>query len=130
MRWDQMTCSTMTMTDPRRGEVWWVDFDPSVGSEQRKVRPAVVVGVDGLGILPLRIVVPITTRRSPSTSHPWWVDLEPSPENGLSNPSVADALQVKSLSLERFDRRMGAVAANELDEIASAVALCIGFPGH
>lgn len=125
-----MTCSTMTMTDPRRGEVWWVDFDPSVGSEQRKVRPAVVVGVDGLGILPLRIVVPITTRRNLSTSHPWWVDLEPSPENGLSNPSVADALQVKSLSLERFDRRMGAVAANELCEVASAVALCIGFPGH
>ena len=45
---------------PRRGEVWLVGFDPSVGAEMQKLRPAVVMNVAGLGRLPLVIVVPIT----------------------------------------------------------------------
>lgn len=45
---------------PRRGEIWLVRFDPSVGAEIRKQRPAVVLSVDGIGRLPLRIVVPVT----------------------------------------------------------------------
>ncbi len=39
---------------PRRGEVWMVDFDPAVGAEIRKLRPAVVISVDAVGRLPLR----------------------------------------------------------------------------
>jgi mRNA-degrading endonuclease toxin of MazEF toxin-antitoxin module len=45
---------------PKRGEVWLVQFNPSVGAEIQKVRPAVVLSVDGVGLLPLRIVVPVT----------------------------------------------------------------------
>jgi mRNA interferase MazF len=48
------------VTIPRRGEIWLVDFDPAVGAEIQKVRPAVVIGVDSIGRLPLRMVVPIT----------------------------------------------------------------------
>ena len=44
---------------PSRGEIWLVDFDPSIGSEIRKVRPALVVSLDSIGRLPLRLVVPI-----------------------------------------------------------------------
>ncbi len=36
---------------PQRGEIWMVHFDPSVGAEIRKVRPAVVVSVDTIGLL-------------------------------------------------------------------------------
>ncbi len=49
---------------PRRGEVWMVRFDPSVGAEIQKLRPAVVVNVPEVGRLPLRIVVPITDWKS------------------------------------------------------------------
>ena len=45
---------------PKRGEVWLIDFDPTVGAEIRKVRPAVVLTVPGVGRLPLQIVVPLT----------------------------------------------------------------------
>jgi mRNA interferase MazF len=38
---------------PRRGEIWLVDFDPAVGAEVQKVRPAVVISVDTIGSLPL-----------------------------------------------------------------------------
>ena len=44
----------------QRGEIWTVRFDPSEGAEIRKVRPAVVISVDTVGLLPLRIVVPLT----------------------------------------------------------------------
>ena len=46
----------------KRGEVWWVEFDPSVGSEIRKTRPAVIVSNDSANRNLLRVVViPITS---------------------------------------------------------------------
>ncbi len=46
----------------KRGEVWWVEFDPSVGSEIRKTRPAVIVSNDAANRNLLRVVVvPITS---------------------------------------------------------------------
>lgn len=45
---------------PKRGEVWNVNFDPSVGAEIRKIRPAVVISSDAVGRLPIKIVVPAT----------------------------------------------------------------------
>ncbi|GIV65215.1 MAG: hypothetical protein KatS3mg046_475 [Bellilinea sp.] len=44
----------------RRGEVWLVNLDPTLGAEMRKTRPAVIVSSDLVGILPLRIIVPLT----------------------------------------------------------------------
>ncbi|MFI5455521.1 MAG: type II toxin-antitoxin system PemK/MazF family toxin [Isosphaerales bacterium] len=49
-----------SVPQPKRGEIWQVRFDPSIGAEIRKQRPAVVMNLDGIGKLPLRIVVPIT----------------------------------------------------------------------
>lgn len=46
----------------KRGEVWWVEFDPSVGSEIRKTRPAVIVSNDGANRHLVRVVVvPLTS---------------------------------------------------------------------
>jgi len=39
---------------PKRGEVWLVNLDPTVGAEIRKTRPAVVVSSDAVGILPVK----------------------------------------------------------------------------
>ena len=49
-----------TAVTPKRGEVWAVNFDPAVGAEIGKARPAVVIGVESIGRLPLQLVVPIT----------------------------------------------------------------------
>jgi len=42
-----------------RGEVWLINLDPTIGAEIKKTRPAVIVNDDGVGILPLKIIVPI-----------------------------------------------------------------------
>jgi hypothetical protein len=44
----------------RRGEVWFINLDPAIGAEIRKTRPAVIVNDDAIGILPLKVIVPIT----------------------------------------------------------------------
>ena len=120
--------SPTSSPNPSRGKIWWVKFDPSIGSEQQKIRPAVVASVPSVGRLPLRIVVPITDWKPQYERAPWFVELRPSSENGLSKPSGADAFQVKSVSLERFKGKAGTVTVDQMDDIAAAIALCVGAP--
>lgn len=115
----------MTST-PNRGEVWRVRFDPSVGAEIQKVRPAVVVNVAGVGRLPLCIVVPITDWKPWYATFPWFVNVPATAQSGLQKDSGADAFQVKSLSQDRFVRRLGTLSPAEMTEIAAAIALCVG----
>lgn len=117
-----------TARAPRRAEVWLVDFDPAVEAEIRKLRPAVVVGVDSVGRLPLRLVVPVTDWKDQYAHYPWLVKLTPTTANGLSKDSGADAFQTKSVSETRFVRRLGELTSDEIDAIAEAIALCVGVP--
>lgn len=116
------------MPRPRRGEVWNVRFDPVVGAEIQKVRPAVVLSMDSIGRLPLKIVVPITDWKAVFANFAWFVRLPATPDNGLSKESGADAFQVKSLAEARFLDKLGKLTAGQLDEIAAAVAACVGAP--
>ncbi len=123
-----MTSPSKTNPAPNRGEVWWIQFDPSVGSEQRKTRPAVVMNVPAVGKLPLRIVVPITEWDPKWATVPWLVHLKATSRNGLTKDSAADCFQVKSVSLQRFGSKMGLLTADEIEQIAASVALCVGAP--
>jgi mRNA interferase MazF len=115
------------MTNPMRGEVWRVQFDPKVGQEIQKTRPAIVVGVDEIGRTGLRIVVPVMHWDDKYDSILWFTYLAPSKNNGLEKESAADSSQVKSVSLERFSEKIGVLDADQIHEITSAIALCIGF---
>lgn len=116
-----------TSPEPRRGEVWLVEFDPSSGAEIRKPRPAVIISVSEVGRLPLRIVVPMTQWKAYYAELPWFVHLKPGPENGLSIDTAVDCFQVKSVSVKRLTQRLGALTEAEVAEIVGALALCIGF---
>lgn len=109
-----------------RGEIWLIRFDPAVGAEIRKLRPAVVVSDDSVGRLPLRIVVPVTDWNPRYAALSWIVHLPVSRESGLVKDSAADSFQIKSLSEQRFVRRLGVVTNDQLDEITDAIALCVG----
>jgi mRNA interferase MazF len=60
-----------------RSEIWLINLDPTVGSEIRKTRPAVIVSDDAIGILPLKVIVPITEWKDRYAVAPWLVRLEP-----------------------------------------------------
>jgi mRNA-degrading endonuclease toxin of MazEF toxin-antitoxin module len=54
--------------------------------------------------------------------------IPPDSANGLEKESGFDAFQIKSVSEERFERRLGFVSSDQLKQVVKAVALCIGFP--
>jgi mRNA interferase MazF len=111
----------------RRGEIWLINLDPTVGSEIRKTRPAVIVNDDAIGILPLRVIVPITAWQERYAAAPWMVRLDPDTENGLEKPSAADTFQVRSLSQTRFVRQLGNVSAEALQHITRALAIVLSI---
>lgn len=111
-----------------RGEVWLVAFDPAVGQEIRKTRPAVIVSSDAAGVLSLRVVVPITGWQAEFSGAPWLVPLEPSTENGLSKRSAADTFQVKSVSTRRLAKRLGVLADQDLQAVIRALGIVIEHP--
>ena len=113
---------------PKRGEVRIVNFDPTIGAEIGKARPAVVIGLESIGRLPSKLVVPITDWKPAYATYPWFVELVPSATNGLSKPSGADAFQVKSVSETRFVRRLGRITDDQVVGIAEAISLCVGAP--
>ena len=105
------------------GEVWLINLDPAVGAEIKKTRPAVIVNDDAIGILPLKVIVPITEWKDRYAVAPWMVRLEPSAENGLEKPSAADAFQVRSVAQERFVRRIGKLSGTTMKVITKALAV-------
>jgi mRNA interferase MazF len=119
----------MSMTTaPRRGEIGLVNFDPSIGAEIQKIRPAVVMSVDRVARLPHRVVVPLTDWKPQYIRFPWFVQISPDPSNGLAKDSGADAFQVESVSETRFRRCLGSASAHQIDAIAAAIALVVGKP--
>ena len=115
------------MTRPKRGEIWYINFDPTIGSEIRKKRTAVVINVDSVGRLPLKIVIPITSWKDKYIVFPWFVKLAPNSRNGLKKISGADTFQIKSVSEERFLNKIGLLDEEELSLITYAIAICVGF---
>ena len=116
-----------TVTIPRRGEVWFVDLEPIRGAEIGKLRTVVVMSADGLARLPLHIVIPITGWRPTFAGYVWFAKLSATQTNGLSKISGADAFQIRSLSRERFVKKIGRLTADQVQELTYRVALCIGM---
>ena len=111
----------------RRGEVWLINLDPTVGSEIKKTRPAVIVNDDAIGLLPLRVIVPMTAWQERYAVAPWMVRLDPDPENGLDKSSAADAFQVRSVSQIRFVRRLGNLSVQALQDVTRALATVLSL---
>ena len=115
----------MATNNPKRGEVWLVDMDPTRGQEIKKKRPVVVLSADPIGWTGLRIVVPLTGYQKRHDNYPWCVPLTKNARNALSKDSTAEAFQIMCVSLVRFIRQLGTVSADTTKQIAEAVALCI-----
>jgi len=108
-----------------RGEIWLVQLNPSVGSEIGKIRPVVIVSNNAIGILPLKVVIPITDWKERYATHSWMVKLETTSANGLSKTSAADTFQVRSISDTRFIQKLGKATDFEMAQITEALAVVL-----
>ena len=107
----------------KNGEVWLVDFAPQIGQEVNKRRPAIVVSNNMVGLLALKVVVPITN--PPNNKQLWHVQLSSRPQNGLIKNSVADCFQIKSISENRFVKKLGKLNEDELSDVKISMMLVL-----
>jgi len=114
-------------SSPKRGEIWLVNFDPTVGTEIKKTRPAVVISSDAVGRLPIKLVAPVTDWKDHYEPNIWHVRIDPDSLNGLSKPSAVDALQLRGMDQQRFIRRLGQISAEGLEQITLAITAVIEY---
>lgn len=120
--------SSTSPSMPKRGEIWLVNFDPTVGTEIKKTRPAVVLSSDAVGRLPIKLVAPVTDWKDHYAPNVWHVRLDPDATNGLTKISAVDALQLRGMDQRRFIRKLGQVSPLTLEEIVLAIAAVIEYP--
>lgn len=102
-------------------EIWLVNFNLTKGAEISKKRPAVIVNDDSIGILPLRVIVPITEWKERYNTADWMVKIERNTLNNLTKNSTADCFQVKSVSTTRFVSKIGEIDDKTFEKIKESL---------
>ena len=111
---------------PRRGEIYLVAFDPSVGHEIRKTRPALVIQNDVSNqYSPLTIVAAISSQFA-TPPHPREVVIEP-PESGLPKTSAVVMNQIRTVDRARLIRRLGSLDPETMRRFDQALQISLGL---
>lgn len=105
----------------KRGEVWWVEFDPAVGSEIKKIRPAVILSND-LANRHLSRVVVVPVSSSAGKIYPGEARI-----SVAGKPGKAMADQLMAADKSRLKSSLGTISKPELQAIEAAVALHLGM---
>jgi len=110
---------------PRRGEVWTVDFDPVVGSEQGKSRPAVIIQNDiGNRHSPVVIVAAIASGKS--ARYDVQVEVK-APEAGLRHDSLILMNQIRTVDKQRLGRYWGQLSSETMRRVDRAIKISLGL---
>ncbi|MBK5277112.1 MAG: type II toxin-antitoxin system PemK/MazF family toxin [Desulfuromonadales bacterium] len=109
----------------KRGEVWWINFEPSVGSETRKVRPAIIISnnsanthLNRVQVIPLTSITSNTGKCYPSEAV---VTL-----NDAENKAMAD--QIATVDKQRLQNCVGSISNKDLKQVERAIKVQLGLP--
>jgi len=106
----------------KRGEVWWVEFDPAVGSEIRKTRPAVIISNDAANRNLTRVVVvPLTSSTERQYPGEALVTI-----NGRPGKVMAD--QIMASDKARLKNQLGVLSKTDMLAVEDAILVHLGMP--
>jgi mRNA interferase MazF len=109
-----------------RGEIYLVNFDPTIGSEISKTRPALIIQNNIANeSSPITIIAAVTSKFD-DRLYPTEVLIEP-PEGGLKTTSVILLNQIRSIDRQRLIRRIGAIGSAKLNEVDRAIQISFGL---
>ncbi|MSO57355.1 MAG: type II toxin-antitoxin system PemK/MazF family toxin [Acidobacteria bacterium] len=110
---------------PKRGEVYLVSFDPTLGAEIQKTRPALILQNDiGNQHSPLTIVAAVTSnvlRRGPTGV------LVHAPEAGLAVDSVVLLNQIRTIDKSRLGKRLGVLRSATMKQVDQAIMISLAL---
>jgi mRNA interferase MazF len=111
---------------PIRGDIYLVNFDPTIGSEISKTRPALIIQNDIANEnSPVTIIAAITSKFD-DRLYPTEVRIDP-PDGGLKTISVVLLNQIRTIDRQRLIRRIGAIGSEKLNEVDRAIQISLGL---
>ncbi|MEK6809618.1 MAG: type II toxin-antitoxin system PemK/MazF family toxin [Nanoarchaeota archaeon] len=114
------------MSDVKRGEIWLVNLDPTVGHEIQKQRPAVIIQNDlGNKYSPITIVAPITSQ---GTDKIYPIEILLTDENsGLKKESKALFNQIRAVDKKRLIKKIGKITEEATESMDEAIKISLGL---
>ena len=115
-------------TSVKRGEIYYADLSPVVGSEQGGVRPVLIIQNDTGNRYSPTVIAAAITSQTGKARLPTHIELPVEEECGLTKDSVVLLEQVRTLDKRRLRERMGRVDERIMEKIDTAIAVSFGLP--
>ena len=105
-------------------DIYLVDLNPTRGAEVNKARPCIVVSNNDVGVLPLKIIVPLIGYKEHHNKS-WMVKIEPKTHTGLSKISTADSMQIRSVAHNRIIKKIGYIDKQTYMQLQEAMKIVL-----
>lgn len=106
-----------------RGEIRWADLDPTRGHEQSRLRPVLILSADVFNERSGTVIAVALTSQPQRAGYPLTLELK---ETRLPKPSWVKISQVRTLSVERIGKKLGAISPEELSKVIEGLTEIIG----
>jgi mRNA interferase MazF len=108
-------------------DIYLVNLNPTKGAETKKARPCIIVSNDDVGILPLKVIIPLIGHKEIHNNKSWLVPIEPNSINGLTKTSTADTLNIRSVSDGRIIKKIGTIDNDTYKSLIEAMKIVLNI---
>ena len=108
-------------------DIYLVNLNPTKGAETKKARPCIIVSNNDIGILPLKVIIPLIGHKESHNGKSWLVPIVSTLENGLGKKSTADALNIRSVSDVRIIKKIGSINSETYKQLLLAIKVVLNI---
>lgn len=108
-----------------RGDIYWADLEPTLGSEQAGLRPVVILSVEVFNTRSSTVIAMAMTSREPRAGFPLTLELK---DAALPKRSWVKISQIRTLSAQRLRGKLGRTSKRELDQLIRGLNEILGVP--